>query len=305
MHPYTTAKKLLVCIVGLLAYTSSFAQFFWNEDYSVGTANNMYAYKNGEIPANLMVIYPASLVQGASISYQWESSPTPINGFSAISGATNNTYIFSAPITQTTYYRQKATNNTDGSWFYSNTIKIQLVLSGWENKTYQRDHTVLVPNIYTIQQVDQLPIGQKLEQTKYIDGLGRETQIVAKEVATPAEGSSIWADIVTIKQYDAFGREQKQHLPYTTAANKGKYKPAAFAEQANYYQAVFNQTNPYSQVTQYDNAPINKPLTITFFMNQILLTMVLEFLIPIQAKTLVLILTTLFIRLANCLKPFM
>jgi hypothetical protein len=54
------------------------------------------------IPTNLIVTTNAS-----SPSYQWQRSLTSGGGFTDISGATNSTYVFSAVLTQTTYYRLK------------------------------------------------------------------------------------------------------------------------------------------------------------------------------------------------------
>jgi hypothetical protein len=65
-------------------------------------------------------------------------------------------------------------------------------------------------------------------QVQYIDGLGRPLQTVA------VGASPTGADIVQPVEYDAFGRQIKQFLPYAAAGN-GAFQPAATAAQAGFY----------------------------------------------------------------------
>jgi hypothetical protein len=120
---------------------------------------------------------------------------------------------------------------------------------------------VLKTGISTWTAVDQLNIGDKLQTTTYLDGLGRGVQQVSKEVATPATTNGQWGDMVQISKYDMYGRQTEKYLPYTTNTLPGKFKPNALAEQGNYYLANYNEHTSYATIT-FDNSPLNRIINI-------------------------------------------
>ena len=65
---------------------------------------------------------------------------------------------------------------------------------------------MLVTGKTTWQQVDQLAVGDKLQNTTYLDGLGRPVEKVSRETASPGQGGGLWGDVVQFSQYDALGR---------------------------------------------------------------------------------------------------
>ncbi len=144
-----------------------------------------------------------------------------------------------------------------GDIVYSNILKIEVVSINWENINYVREHTVLKPGLTDWKAVDQLAIGDKLQTTAYLDGIGRPIQNVTRETATPEQNNNLWGDIVQFFEYDAYGREAKQHLPYTTSAASGKFKNSPSTEQTQYYANVYNETAPYSNITYY-NDPLDR-----------------------------------------------
>jgi len=148
-------------------------------------------------------------------------------------------------------------NDGLGNIIYSNIFRIDVSSVNWENLNYIRVHNVLVPNQTDWKVIDQLPIGQKLQTTTYLDGLGRAVQKVTRETATPQNGGNLWGDVVQFAAYDAYGRQPKQYLPYTTTAQSGKYKTATATDQPAYYASVYNETSAYSNAT-YDNSPLNR-----------------------------------------------
>ncbi|MDX2048317.1 MAG: DUF6443 domain-containing protein [Chitinophagaceae bacterium] len=228
----------------------SFAQL---SIFDVAPINGNYHFSYTQTPEKLVPLYP--LFTGSS--YQWEQSITPLNDFTTIAGATSADYTFTSPLTQTTWFRRKITLAT-GANFYSNSIKIELVSANWENQNYVRNHSVLVSAVTTWQAVDQLPIGQKLQTTTYLDGLGRAIQSVSKETATPnAAQPNLWGDMVQFYKYDALGRQPLQYLPYTTATEPGKFKTTALTEQPQYYTTVYNETSAFNSIT-FDNSPLNR-----------------------------------------------
>lgn len=219
-----------------------------------------YAYTYNETPANLvsLINFPGSI----QIDYQWEKSTKPLSDFAPVNGATNEQFTFTAPLTQTTYYRRKEIWHLPfnlNATIYSNTIQIEMVSKDWENMNYVRVHDVLVPDQRDWKDVDNLPIGSKLQSTQYSDGLGRKIQEVGKEMASPEGSSQNWADLVSYFQYDAHGRMPLQYLPYSTTSDIGKFKSSPITQQSQYHSAKYNETFPYTQ-SIYDGSPLNAVL---------------------------------------------
>ena len=149
------------------------------DNHRVGTTSGKYSFTAAEIPDQLMEISPAYF-PATGLTFQWESSTMPLSGYSAIPGATQSSYSFSSPINQTIFFRRR-TDAGGGNFTYSNVIKISLVLSGWEEKNYVKELTILKNQVTLRGVIDALPIGEKLERTSYLDGIGSVTQNVARE----------------------------------------------------------------------------------------------------------------------------
>ncbi|MFB6454376.1 DUF6443 domain-containing protein [Chitinophaga sp. Hz27] len=75
------------------------------------------------------------------------------------------------------------------------------------------------------------PVSDVVEQTSYVDGLGRPLQQVTKGVSPTGH------DIVTAVTYDQYGREIFKYLPYvaTQTTSDGNFKTAPFADQQAFY----------------------------------------------------------------------
>ncbi|MBN8643115.1 MAG: HNH endonuclease [Flavobacteriales bacterium] len=85
----------------------------------------------------------------------------------------------------------------------------------------------------------------------YFDGLGRPIQQIAN--AQSATGKNI----VTPIEYDGFGRQDKEYLPYTTQTNSLDFVPNAVAAQSQ-YTPYANQVS-YSQKV-FEASPLNRVL---------------------------------------------
>lgn len=127
----------------------------------------------------------------------------------------------------------------------------------YENRNYIRIIDVQQPGIKSWYQADALTIDNKTQSTTYLDGLGRAIQDVDKKESS---SGSAWNDMVQHYEYDANGRTIKSFLPYSTAANSGKFKTTAAADQASFIQTKFNEpgTAPTYSLTEYDNSPLNR-----------------------------------------------
>ncbi len=102
----------------------------------------------------------------------------------------------------------------------------------------------------------------KIETVQYFDGLGRPLQ----SIAVRAGGAN--QDVVTHIDYDGFGRQDKDWLPYVINSTGGQYQSGAEnATKSYYYNATrfdadftgLNQStiNPYSQ-KQLENSPLSR-----------------------------------------------
>ncbi|MBX3254205.1 MAG: RHS repeat-associated core domain-containing protein [Chitinophagaceae bacterium] len=228
-----------------------------NPGHAIGPVNGVYHYNYNQTPAQLVEIRPVA-ISGTGYSYQWYSSFAPEGTFNPVSTATAASY---SPgiLTQTTYYRRRTQVTVLGISLYiwSNVVKLSVVSANWEDRNYVREHEVLKKGVTTWQAVDQLAIGDKLQTTTYLDGLGRSVQKISRETATPADGVTLWGDMVQFSAYDAMGREPVKYLPFTTSTASGKFKTVTTTEQAGYYTGRYNETNAYTTTT-YDNSPLNR-----------------------------------------------
>ena len=99
-------------------------------------------------------------------------------------------------------------------------------------------------------------ITQANQNVTYFDGWGRPVQQIAHQQ------SGTGKDIVTPIEYDSFGRQEKDYLPYapTTMASLD-YKPSAVTEVGTFYNTPTyeNTLNPYSK-KEFEPSPLNRVL---------------------------------------------
>ncbi|CAM1345217.1 DUF6443 domain-containing protein [Tenacibaculum amylolyticum] len=90
----------------------------------------------------------------------------------------------------------------------------------------------------------------------YFDGLGRPQQNIGIKQSPTGD------DIVTHTEYDDFGRQTKEYLPYPTVGN-GTLKTNTITSTNNYYTANYgadintNTPNPYSEKS-FENSPLHR-----------------------------------------------
>jgi RHS repeat-associated protein len=123
----------------------------------------------------------------------------------------------------------------------TNTIVLtpEYTTGDFENRNYIRETSVQKRGVVSWYQADAQAIGDKFQQTTYLDGLGRSIQTVVKGIG-PATGGG-WKDMVTHYEYDAAGRTIKEFLPYVSSENAGKFKIDAAAAQPAYLTVFFGE----------------------------------------------------------------
>lgn len=107
---------------------------------------------------------------------------------------------------------------------YSNTIKVNY-LRTWDAKVPEANATILkTKELREVQQT-----------TQYFDGLGRSLQTVVRKGSLPTGGTA--KDIVSMAEYDEYGREVFKYLPTPDTSNSGLFKLNPFAQQVSFYNA--------------------------------------------------------------------
>ncbi|MGN6490671.1 MAG: DUF6443 domain-containing protein [Agriterribacter sp.] len=140
---------------------------------------------------------------------------------------------------------------------YSGTAKINYVRT-WDAKAPEQDANALKTR----------PLRDVQQTTQYFDGLGRPLQTVVKEGSYPTGGTAV--DMVSMTEYDAFGREVFKYLPTpanntggNTSISNGKFKLNPFAQQAAFYGGTASpvagqgETFFYGE-TRYEASPLNR-----------------------------------------------
>lgn len=108
--------------------------------------------------------------------------------------------------------------------------------------------------------ISSLNSNEKIETIAYFDGLGRPMQNIG--IAAGKDQNGIIKDIITPIEYDAFGRQVKDYLPYAAVSNGGLYRGSALTDVIPYYSnnpKYENTTNPYSE-KQFEASPLNRVL---------------------------------------------
>lgn len=208
---------------------------------------------------NFTLTGSATDVNGTIASYHWmlvSGNSVSMAGWGTttltVSGVTPGTYVF----------RLLATDNLGAPGTDDVTV---IVNAPGNNFNYVREQVVNKPGITSYAGAVGLPIGQRNESTTYYDGLGRPIESVSMQ------GSPSSKDVVTPKQYDIYGREGKQYLPYVSLETNGSYKPDPLGTSTYtssphylYYQngladKVTDDTKPYAE-TVFESSPLSRPL---------------------------------------------
>ncbi len=128
-----------------------------------------------------------------------------------------------------------------------------------ENYIHTTTYRVKTTDGINNSQSQTLSASDKIETITYFDGLGRGMQNIGIRAGGNGE------DIVTHIDYDAFGRQDKEHLPYTVSNNEGLYITSALSATNTYYDATKYEAdfpgtiNAYSQ-KDIEASPLNRVL---------------------------------------------
>ena len=177
-------------------------------------------------------------------SYQWIKNETTIEG------ATQRNY----QAMESGYYYVVVTKNGVPGKVKSDPFRVQSGLQS-EKKSYSINTAVLVEGANTKADVALLTAGEKLQSIAYADELGRPKQSIALG-ASPAGN-----DMVSVKEYDQYGRTTKNYMPYVVNSGTGEYDSSYITKINNFYQAtgdnIANTITPFAEV-ELENSPYQR-----------------------------------------------
>ena len=98
-----------------------------------------------------------------------------------------------------------------------------------------------------------LPDSATYTSIDYVDGLGRPIQNVKRRSSVGGK------DIITPIQYDLFGRNVREYLPYysDSTAQTGSFRPNAVSNLESRSNAIYGDAYPYSE-NQFESSPLNR-----------------------------------------------
>jgi RHS repeat-associated protein len=198
--------------------------------------------------------------QSAAYLFSWEASYN--NGPWQVLGTTLHSPNLPLGITKESVRIRRGSKCGSAAFSYTNILEFGMVngigAPPSENQNYVREVSIVTKGVQSPLEASFLNTGDKIQVTKYFDGLSRPVQAVSKETGTPMPSNpAVWQDVVTPQKYDDAGRQTQGYLTYATVGNIGLYKPDAFTEQPNYYTINYNETPSYSQAN-FEANPLNR-----------------------------------------------
>lgn len=129
------------------------------------------------------------------------------------------------------------------------------------DRNYVLSTSIKKPGVTSSGQVSTLTVQDANKTISYFDGLGRPVQAIV------IQGSPTGKDLVSVNEYDEYGREIKKLLPYVDMGTSyGALRATAFTDQMNFYQpgtatipGVARDANPFAQ-SFLEFSPMGRPL---------------------------------------------
>jgi hypothetical protein len=107
-----------------------------------------------------------------------------------------------------------------------------------------------IPGIKTVSDLNNLSANEKIVNIDYYDGLGRSIQTIL------LGQSGYGNDLISFHEYDPFGRESKEYLPYSQSSFNEAFRTNTTAMQSVMYGSLSNAYAYTEQQT--DNSPLNR-----------------------------------------------
>ncbi|MBD2705648.1 hypothetical protein IC229_33885 [Spirosoma sp. BT702] len=102
---------------------------------------------------------------------------------------------------------------------------------------------------------------QAVHTLTYLDGLGRPIQQVS--VGTGGKTTAVpQADVIQLREYDGFGREATQYLPYAKASNGGAYRSDGASAVSGYHNGTLSRSNSPTTTFNFEASPLNRVISL-------------------------------------------
>ncbi len=155
-------------------------------------------------------------------------------------------------------FEHLAGNNNQVYTWVGSTFQVDLsTLGGSNGEAPSATENFIMSTIYqkgyTEGQEGNATNSEKISTIQYFDGLGRPLQSVGIRAGGDSE------DVITYINYDVFGRQNKDYLPYAAASNGGAIRTDALNATNGFYltSKYENTINPYSEKL-FEASPLNR-----------------------------------------------
>ncbi|MBU2651874.1 MAG: hypothetical protein KKA81_13170 [Bacteroidetes bacterium] len=121
-------------------------------------------------------------------------------------------------------------------------------------ESFIKSQIILIDDISSAGDIDNLSIGEKAESRKYFNGLGNIIQVVNRQVSPNGK------DMVNAFVYDCYGRDTIHYLPYASNETNGLMKTDPIGDIEDFYvnaPRVAHTLYPYA-ITSFDDSPMNR-----------------------------------------------
>jgi len=208
-------------------------------------------------------------------NYQWQSSIDNTN-WTNITTAPNAASYSPGTATGPVYYRLDITSGSAApAYTASSSVQIndcyQLNTAANPAMNYVISNTIKQTGITSVTdaQINAMGVCDVNQTIQYVDGLGRPDETISVK-ASPAG-----KDIVQPVNYDQYGREPANYLPYPdeSAAVSGSYRSTAITDQASFYNnpasvgapavvaiPAINGITPSYAAVNYELSPLDRPI---------------------------------------------
>jgi RHS repeat-associated protein len=160
----------------------------------------------------------------------------------------NNAYLKKEDLSSGTYY-VVSEGYTSGN--ITTTVNGIIPYAGFDAGQNQNYILEITPTVES-SDTRNLSLNQSIQKVQYYDGLGRPSQNVQRGITPSGK------DLVTIQEYDNYGRESNSWLP-TPYSGSGSYTDPAAIKSEAIMPTVYNDNSPYSSPV-YEASPLNRVL---------------------------------------------
>jgi RHS repeat-associated protein len=175
----------------------------------------------------------------ANETWYWQTSATGRSTLNSSVSVTKNSYVD---------YFIRSYSSTLATW--SDALQVPYTVTNISNENYIY---TITPQIEVSSMSALSDDNQSIRNITYFDGLGRPVQSIA------IQGGGDKKDIVTHIDYDDYGRQVKDYLPYASANTTGQINTSPITDLDAFYNvAKYDNTVNYYSEKVFEDSPLNR-----------------------------------------------